>query len=168
MSDRGKRSIVSKHVQQAPVDVERLAHDLGLPVEKKPFTGNIAGQIKRDIDAEGGYKIFVNSDEHSHRRRFTIAHEIAHFLLHPNFIGDEVTDENYGDGMYRSKLSNALEIEANKLASDLIMPVKLVRAFRQQNPQSDWREVADHFDVSPEAAKIRLQQIKWGKARDLS
>jgi hypothetical protein len=168
MADREKRAIVSKHVQQAPVDTKKLADDLGLPVEEKPFEGEIAGQIKLDGDSKSGFKIFVNSKEGKQRQRFTIAHEIAHFLLHPNLIGDGITDENAGEGMYRSRLSNDLEIAANRLASDLIMPVKLVREYRAKYPASDWKQLAKHFQVSPAAMALRLQHIKWGKARDLS
>jgi Zn-dependent peptidase ImmA (M78 family) len=163
-----KREIVAKHVQRAPVDTKKLAEELGMPVEEKPFDGDISGQIKRDVKSDSGFKIFVNSREAPVRRRFTIAHEISHFLLHENFIGDEVTDEDAGEGMYRSKLSNALENEANHVASDIIMPLKLVQAYRKEKPQSDWKELARYFRVSPDAMKVRLQRIKWGKARDLS
>lgn len=62
-----------------------------------------------------GVAIYVNKGHHVNRRRFTTAHEIAHFILHQDFIGDGIAD----DGLYRSKLSNAMEAQANKLAADI-------------------------------------------------
>src|SRR3546814_18529596 len=57
------------------------------------------------------------------RRRFSIAHEIAYFALHRNLIGDGVTD----DAMYRSNLSSAVEVQANRMAAGILMPWHLIR-----------------------------------------
>ena len=48
-----------------------------------------------------GYAIFVNKgDRYKTRQRFTIAHKIAHFILHREAIGDGIVD----DALYRSGL----------------------------------------------------------------
>lgn len=166
MDSKKLREIVAKHQHSAPVKTDDLARDLGLPVEEKPMPEGVAGQIKRDGKTESGFRIFVNEKDSPRRRRFTIAHEVAHFLLHRNLIGDGITDENEGE-MYRSNLRNEYEIEANHLASDIIMPVALVRKARADDPAIDWKKLADLFEVSPGAMQIRLKQIKWNKARSL-
>src|SRR3546814_3235070 len=71
--------------------------------------------IRKDAErgGESGFAIYVNGSHPRVRRRFSIAHEIAHFALHRNLIGDGVTD----DAMYRSNLSSAVEVQANRMAA---------------------------------------------------
>src|SRR3546814_7195870 len=73
--------------------------------------------IRKDAErgGESGFAIYVNGSHPRVRRRFSIAHEIAHFALHRNLIGDGVTD----DAMYRSNLSSAVEVQANRMAADI-------------------------------------------------
>src|SRR3546814_9683341 len=81
--------------------------------------------IRKDAErgGESGFAIYVNGSHPRVRRRFSIAHEIAHFALHRNLIGDGVTD----DAMYRSNLSSAVEVQANRMAADILMPWHLIR-----------------------------------------
>src|SRR3546814_2493487 len=80
--------------------------------------------IRKDAErgGESGFAIYVNGSHPRVRRRFSIAHEIAHFALHRNLIGDGVTD----DAMYRSNLSSAVEVQANRMAADILMPWHLI------------------------------------------
>src|SRR3546814_8751462 len=82
--------------------------------------------IRKDAErgGESGFAIYVNGSHPRVRRRFSIAHEIAHFALHRNLIGDGVTD----DAMYRSNLSSAVEVQANRMAADILMPWHLIRS----------------------------------------
>lgn len=83
---------------------------------------------------------------------FTIAHEIAHYILHREKIGDKLTD----NAMYRSKLSNVFERQANILASEILMPVHFVMQFIEENKSVP--EMASLFKVSEAATRIRLRQ----------
>ena len=64
------------------------------------------------------------------RQRFTIAHEIGHFLLHTD--EDVHIDEKRPIGRrddLSSQAVDACEIEANQFAAELLMPESLVREF---------------------------------------
>ena len=99
--------------------------------------------------------IAVNANEPYKRRRFTIAHECAHYLLHRSKIGDELID----DAMYRSeKLNTREESEANNLAADLLMPRRLVNDFFRQGIL-DVDSLAKRFDVSVPAMRVRLRYL---------
>ena len=98
-----------------------------------------------------GYSIVVNSTEARVRRRFTIAHEIAHFLCHRFEIGDGVQDDVY----YRSGLSDAMEAQANRIAADIIMPRDLIRRLIDSEME-DVGMLANQLQVSEQALKIRL------------
>src|SRR5205085_480224 len=106
----------------APVDVTAIASDLGIRVwEMRNLPENISGKIFRDRlnGGDSGFSIGVKASESFRRKRFTVAHEIAHYILHRDKIGDELAD----DAMYRSGLSTREEAQANQLAADILMPV---------------------------------------------
>lgn len=144
--------IIKKHQNKVPVDVIAIANDLGILVYRNKEASNVAGRIVRDKKqgSSSGFVIFVNSSDPAVRQRFTIAHEIGHFILHSKFIGDGITD----DALYRSGLSNKVEVEANKLAADILMPFHLVN--QAINRESTIKALADKFAVSESAMSIRL------------
>jgi hypothetical protein len=153
-----EQAVVDSWQQQAPVDITAMATDLGLSVyESYDLPVGVSGKIFSDTGEESpsGYAIAVNANEPYRRRRFTIAHECAHYLLHRAKIGDELID----DGMYRSqKLNTREEIEANNLAADLLMPRRLINNFIRQGI-SDPESLAERFEVSGSAMKVRLRYL---------
>lgn len=141
--------------QDAPVKVTPIADAFGLKVFRTTeFPDWISGKILKDPANGGksGYAIYVNAKHSLGRRRFTIAHEIAHFILHKEKIGDGLID----DGLYRSGLSGKEEIEANKLAADILMPRNLINKYLALPNFKDLQDMADKFEVSKNAMAIRL------------
>jgi len=149
-----KTKVILKHQKAPPVDVLAIAKDLGVKVyetEKGIWPKSISGLIKRS-DPEGDqFEIIVNGDHSFTRQRFTVAHEIAHFVLHEHEIGDGIKD----DFLFRSGLNNRIEKEANNFAADILMPWDLVDE-RISKGEIDIRELAKAFNVSPSTMSIRL------------
>lgn len=143
----------SKHV---PVPVGRLASDLGLTVSLASLTPSISGLIEPSSDTPSGFRIRINRYEVDGRQRFTIAHEIAHFLLHRDHIRSGIVDSV----MYRSGLSSKREAEANRLAADIIMPYpRLLDELERLGGVRDEvsaAALARTFKVSLPAMKVRL------------
>ena len=131
-----------------------IARALGLEVYKVGgWPNDLSGMIRKDAERGGssGYAIFVNATHHERRRRFTIAHEIAHFILHDHLIGDGISD----DALYRSGLSGAVEAQANRYAADILMPWHLVNA-EIESGNDTLPGLARKFNVSQSAMSIRL------------
>ena len=137
---------------EVPVKVGALAKALGLKVVLATLPMNISGLIQPD---NGGFVVKVNRFESKERQRFTIAHEIAHYLIHRDRINSGIVDSV----LYRSKLSSRMEAEANRLAADIVMPTEAVisamRKFGDTIADSDVAELALEFGVSKQAMKIR-------------
>jgi len=148
--------IVDRHLSEIPVKLGALASDLGLEVFKSSLKPGISGLIEPSDSASAGYRIRLNRHEVLERQRFTLAHEIAHFLLHRQDIGAGVVD----DVMFRSSLSSRKEVEANKLASELVMPDREVALARRQYAHLPTEELvvelAKKFRVSQQAMRIKL------------
>lgn len=151
---REHNQIISQHQQAWPVQMVPLARDLGIPVYRRSdWPDNISGRIFRsqELGGDSGFAIEVNEKHHPNRRRYTIAHEIAHFVLHNDLIGDEL----YDDGLYRSGLSSAVERQADRFAADLLMPPHLIyNAMREHG--RNVAVLAREFQVSERAMGITL------------
>jgi hypothetical protein len=147
------KSLIEHYHQNAPVDVLGIAAGLDLNVWEDNLEEGVSGKLLRDAENGGssGYSIIVSSKEAPVRKRFTIAHEIAHFILHRNQINDEIED----DVFYRSHLSNAVETEANRLAADILMPYRLIDAL-EQSGVVDISGLSRALQVSKHALTIRL------------
>ena len=141
-----------------PIDTVKLAKERGIKVyyvSWKDQTSNLSGLIKRDAedDSESGYVIYVNQKHPKTRHRYTIAHEIAHYVLHKELIGNGVSD----DAFYRSGLSSKIEAEANGLAAQILMPeVYINREISKSNDGINVKALAKTFDVSVIAMVHRL------------
>lgn len=148
--------IVRRHTSSFPVKVGELASDLGLKVIRAPMPPKISGLIQPSTEARAGFEIRVNKYEMPERQRFTVAHEIAHYLLHRADIGAGVVDSI----MYRSNLTSRKETEANRLAADIVMPAKVVgrelERLGGKRTDESIEKLAALFQVSVSAMKIRL------------
>lgn len=154
ISSLDARPIIAEFQKTAPVQVVPIAKKLGLEIYTVNNWGDeISGMIVSDKARGGpsGYAIYINGRHALTRRRFTMAHEIAHFVLHRTLIGDGIQD----DALYRSKLSSAVETEANRYAADILMPWKLINQ-EISSGHNSVEELATAFNVSKSSMSIRL------------
>ena len=154
--------IVGTFLDKAPVDVAGMAKALSLKVAYEPLPDDVSGKIECELS--GPCKVTVNTRHSKTRQRFTLAHEIAHYVLHRDLIGDGIVD----DGMYRSEqLFSAHERQANNYAARTLMPVGLMRQAWDEGIDTA-QGMAIRFDVSAQVAEIRMREVGcllWPKAQ---
>ena len=152
----GQVTAIREHQNEFPVKVGAIAKAFEIIVKKSTLAAGISGEIKEVDDI---CTIRINRHDVKARQRFTLAHEIAHFLLHKDKIGDGITD----DILYRSRLSDELEAQANKLAADIIMPWVLIQErlvnYTDLKVEQKIERLAEEAEVSTTAIKIRLGKI---------
>lgn len=154
------KEILSRYLVQRPIPLGKIAKELGVPIKVASLGTGISGQISCDGD---GYVIKVNRNEARERQRFTIGHEIAHFLLHRDVI-DSSPDGITDTVLYRSGASQHIEFEANRLAADIVMPMALVEKELKEGfggvvTEATIEALANRFEVSKAAMEIRLSQF---------
>lgn len=151
-----ERGVIEQHQGEVPIKLARIAEALGLRLRAATLPAGISGEIRPDNESTAGFTVRVNRHDSSARQRFTIAHEISHFLLHRDQIGDGITD----DILYRSSISDAREAQANRLAADILMPRTLVNVWLDRARALGVEDIpaylAERFDVSEAAMKVRL------------
>jgi Zn-dependent peptidase ImmA (M78 family) len=149
-----------------PVNIEAVVRGLGIELDKKAdLKADISGQIEKL--GEHTYKISANRSDNYFRQRFTMAHELGHFLLHRDLIGDGLYDDRaYRStelGTYQNKLVGpAEEAAANRIAAQILMPAEKVRA--EASDTTSVEALANRFQVSKKAMEIRLQTLGIGLA----
>lgn len=151
--------IIRERASSAPVDVIAIAQDLGLEPTSAVMENNIAGYIRRDDLSVAGYRIFYNREHHRFRQRFTVAHELGHYMMHRDLLGEGVGDDiMYRDGptnLDNKWITPVEERQANTYAANLLMPLPLIQHWRERGV-SAIADLAEKFDVSVEAMRIRL------------
>lgn len=152
-------------VFNVPVAIDVLAHRLGLTVEYAVLGDDVSGLLVLDNNSA---TIGVNNNHPLSRQRFTIGHEIGHYILHRNqenlFIDTKYNtifrDTNSSTG------SDRMEIQANIFASTLLMP-KLLLEVEIENQELDLgndfalNTLAEKFQVSVQALVYRLSSLKF-------
>ena len=143
-----------------PVNLEEIIRGLDIELDKRAsLRDEISGILERMAD---GYRILVNSNQHYFRQRFTMAHELAHYLLHLDLIGDGIADDKVfrskDTGIYKNSLiTEKHEREANALAASILMPEKLIREHYAKD--NDVTNLARKFQTSIPAMEFRLRNL---------
>jgi len=142
-----------------PVNIEGIISALGIQLDKKAnLDSEISGQIERLDD--GKFKISVNKNDHYYRQRFTMAHELGHFLIHAHLLSDGVDDNrayrSTPEGQfYNRNIDAPQETEANRFAASILMPANFVK----KHWENDISKIAKLFQVSKQAMEIRLKGL---------
>lgn len=141
--------------KKAPVDVERIAEGLGIVVKRGDLGENTSGVIYREGNAT---VVGINSTQSKVRQRFTLAHEIGHFIIHKQrdlWVDSPVL-------FRRNDVTGApLETEANRFAADLLMPRNLLSKMKaDQNAPALIQDMAKEYNVSVAAMSIRLVDLQ--------
>lgn len=157
--------IREKYKGKLPVPVVAIAEDLGIGIyATNNFKRSESGSIRKDPE---GYTIYIKENDSPARKRFTIAHEIGHYLMHSDLLdsGNELVDNvkqpfiqlNRKAGKKETFAEQEREVQANQFAAELLMP--------EQEFKKNWEnavaidDVASKFDVSPSAATVRAKEL---------
>ncbi len=159
---RVARQLLAGTEGSLPIDVLQIAQALDISISKQDMEDSVSGILL----IEGDHAVVgVNKDHHPNRQRFTIAHELGHYLLHRTSTSVFIDGSSvfFRDGT-SSEGTRLQEIEANAFAAELLMPEALLREHIGEQPldvfddTALWR-LADLFGVSVQALSIRLSKL---------
>jgi Zn-dependent peptidase ImmA (M78 family) len=136
-------------------DLAQVAERIGLrviEVEAEAFEGSLV----RALDGPKGIVAINQSIREASRKRFTVGHEIGHYLI----PGHRNLENVCASGMIESwqKGLNNPELEANEFAVELLLPARYVRgALRLNEPSlTTIAVVANQFEASLTATTLRF------------
>lgn len=155
--------------------IEALAESLAGSANYQPggdiaeVVENFGGKILIDTDPfeakETQESIHINEDStfvvnlpaatSIERDRFTIAHELGHYILHYLFLGKNKTGDRFKANRFGS---GRLEWEANWFAASFLMPKgKYIESYRQNMGLHSL--IASEFGVSVSASEVRAKNL---------
>lgn len=139
-----------------PFDLEMLASLLGHRVEESRTIFSEDAELHPNPDDPGTYIVYVHPDRHTHRKNFSIAHELGHTVFSP------------ADGSVRARRQSVdpalqfLEDMCDLVASELLLPYEpfkgLADSFGGVSLQA-MRELSNSFCASPEAVANRMVKL---------
>lgn len=161
-----ERILRENKIVKAPIPVVHIATQLGFSVYSSSFEDDRVAGIMADSSEpvapfEEKRVMVINNKDYTERQNFTVAHEIAHFVLHCN--SKDNFFERYRHGLDKNQRPE-IENSANAFAAALLMPEKMVRDFVSALPQEYIRTqiisaIAKKFIVPDKAAERRLQEL---------
>lgn len=156
-------NLPGKEIEQIGSRVASML-DYEIGSELEPIVKRLGGHIEyQDVDAwlkdrsdeivvklNGSFVIYLSNFSGLLRDRFTIAHEIGHFVLHSNMGKLPIRVQRHGTGL--------IETEANRFAAGFLMPEDEFKkaAARTRDPE----QLASIFRVSSSAVEIRLKSLR--------
>jgi hypothetical protein len=150
--------------RNGPVPIEDVACALGIGEIRQEPLNNFEGALLTDSNREFG-SILINSNAPIRRRRFTLGHELGHFL-NPHHLSEETqgffcsTADMREAGSAKANRHRRQETEANRFAIEILAPRTRCRALF--NGDADLAEVlamVKEFDISREAAARRYVEL---------
>jgi len=153
--DKAKNIIEMFHVDEAPVDVFGIAEKLGFIVDFIDLSNDIDARVEAHEDIK---VIFVNKNHPKVKQRFSVSHELGHYLSgHENYSGEARRqtdiDKKYLNPQFQQ------EYEANDFAAELLMPEKILRKDVDENKLT-LSELVKLYEVSEQAMTIQLVNLK--------
>lgn len=154
---------ISGNISKPPVKIIEICQSMDFSVYQQQLPENICGYIMINGELKDKFKtdriISVNAKESNKRRRFTVAHELGHFLFdfNPNnsieYFNMFEIDHVAGD------LS---EDRANRFAAELLMPkdaiIKHYKKIEKNSLYDIVQQLSDIFLVPPKAVEVRLKE----------
>lgn len=151
--------IVERFAARPPLDVKGLSSALGLTYVERDMAPEESGGISFDGLQ---YVVSVNRNESPQRKRFTAAHEIAHYLLHRDILKKRGhMDRLFDAAAYNNPadpFTRAHEVQANRYAASLLMP-KFAIVKEIESGNATLPGLAERFEVSIPSMRIRLETL---------
>ena len=148
--------------EQLPIDIEHIVESRGIRLLPFDFKEDISGVL---VFENGEATIGYNNKEHRVRNRFTIAHELGHYVLHKE-DKDLFVDKEFM-ALYRlnnGETGTKHEREANEFAACILMPENLMRREIEKTgieytDENLIKSLAKKFDVSTVSMSIRMSKL---------
>lgn len=161
------RRLHKKHSLIIPVDLNNLISEYAQLIYKSIPIDGVDGVCINLKHPKKKTKIVVNNTSSNNRQRFTLAHELGHIIIpwHLGTIIDDIDNKETKSGCDNPYWIN--EREANRFASELLMPFDWLYArFLENNNLNELISfTCKNCVVSEDAARIRVGRF-WDEEID--
>lgn len=163
LRQQARTLLAGQNVTAPPVPIERIAKAMDVAIRYAPLEEELSGMA---FIKDGLRVIAVNALHHPNRQRFTIAHELAHHVLHADLLtrGVHVDKIILKRGVLAASGTDDIEVQANTFASELLIPEYLITSIVEHsvdlNDETRLLALARRFKVSVAALQFRLAALE--------
>lgn len=156
------REILTRFGSRVPVEIESIVEAHGISVTVEDLEVSVSGIL---VIKPKHTHLIVNGSHPMGRLRFTLAHELGHYLLHRDTSSVFIDEAPlfYRDARSEQGVDQR-EVEANVFAAELLMPEAVLRAELRAVPLSAEddaiQKLAARYGVSSAAMINRLKNLK--------
>ena len=146
------KAINGGYIANHRLDIERLIKEnfKDIIIMKQALASDISGKLEYN---DGHWIMIVNCLHPEVRQRYTLGHELGHYLNHRKTI------KSFKDGVFfRNKQKSSMEYMADQFAARLLMPETDIKMLLSEGVKTV-KEMAAKFEVSLEAMKYRLEEL---------
>lgn len=137
-----------------PFNIEACIKDLGILLIKEDMNDLSAYLEKRP---NGQWVIGVNKYHHPNRQRFSMAHELGHYINDQDFFKRESRLDDII--LLRTNSINEREMRANEFASEILIPSEFFKDLIINQGKRNIIELSSFFKVSPAAIKYKAFKL---------
>lgn len=156
-------------IENAPIPIKKIIRELNIKLNSFDLGDDVSGVL---VIENNSPRIGYNPSESNVRQRFTLAHELGHYILHC----DKKQNGLFVDStkvMFRRQGSTPLELrqerQANAFAAAILMPENLVKKeYEALNKRKDYltddtivKKLSSIFKVSEIAMTYRLMNLEY-------
>lgn len=154
------------NIVKPAIPIEKVVKGLGLSLVPYELGSEVSGMLILDDDTNG--LISYNISHNINRQRFTIAHELGHYVMHRKterlFIDKDFIVKYRSNKQYDT-IEMQQEQQANAFAAAILMPINLVleelkkAKFKKLEEADLIDQLSALFNVSTLAMTYRLSNI---------
>lgn len=142
-------------IKNGEVDVEQIIRQQfdDISLEFQPLDNDVSGELKY---AEGKWLMIININHSKVRQRFTMGHELGHYIYHRR------ENSQFVDTLFyrQNELKSSIEYMADEFAASILMPEDFIKDFIRKGINTV-AKLASTFNVSNEAMTYRLQDLNY-------
>ena len=168
--DYGKSQIQAEKVLQendiisVPIPIDQIAMNYGLQI----FISDFNDSTESGLLSPKEKKVYINRKDSIARRRFTLAHELGHFLMHKGL--EEIKHKEFIER--RSPISGEkpwYEKEADAFAAHLLVPIIFLKkegyifSTKENIPFQKVYDLSKKYDVSIDVIGYQINRMNREK-----
>jgi Zn-dependent peptidase ImmA (M78 family) len=147
-----------KNIQLYPLAIKDIVEILfGIKVHVAELDRATSGYIERT--GENEWVIYINQYENEQRQKFTIAHELGHFIKHRDIL---LSGSHVDQVLFRDDQNSQIEMEASQFAADLLMPEDKFKEYITEG-YNTIDKLSEKFDLSAPAVRYRAYKLGYVK-----
>lgn len=149
------------------LDLFELCQNFGIGVYNADFDNDkVSGMLSKT--PEGKWSIYINHNDSPRRKRFTVAHELGHYLSYLANSHSKIFLDSNGSikdvgvflrGENTDPEAKVMEAEANAIAAEILMQPAVVKKLVEDNMNVE--AMAEYFGVSDSAMTFRLMNLGY-------